>query len=567
MHLSRSTDIPAFLDFPKYYLIVGPGVPPPPSTATALARHVIEVPPFQRGIEWGGSEVDELLDTKSATLGTVILANLTGSPQPLLVDGLQRFAVGTALLVELYPEVLATPPRNRIAAAHFVRLQAEAGNFQPVFQTNSDILAKHPRLAISSTYGTLLQEIRDLVDRELRANASAFAERTQRLFLDRQVGIDLYSGFSLYSELTSSFIDINTQGLDLSPTDLLRAQFVGQGLRLNWSATDIQDMENDFTETFGRSPQTHLRTLGKFLNDAVEDGGRRSVILPNWSSLTKADIAELLGFIDSTIDASQSGSYPFLGQAHACGPQAFALVLIYYWLLDKRGRGKPDFAGGSIGTQNDLHLLLRALYRRVIDGTIFRIESAIDWLLSNSARVSTSTLADQIIQGTTSGSLIGNPDRGWLEQSLRRADLKRSRQIFNACLLPVRTSVGGPFPTIGFGRRAGDWTIDHLIPQAKVAPARVGEVEAFLLPNLAPLPASVNKGIRDLDCAIKLGPTGPYPHYQAKHPYIEWLVTKQFPAVSPSDALNDQTYLAPGSTPAIGDERIAALADILEDRL
>ncbi len=539
----------------------------PPSSATSLARHAIEVPPFQRGIEWGGPEVEELLDTKSATLGTVILANLAGRAQPLLVDGLQRFAVGTALLVELYPEVLAASPRNRIAAAHFVRLQAEAGNFQPVFQTNSDVLTKHPRLAISSSYGTLLQEVRELVNRELRTDASDFAGRVQRLFLDRQVGIDLYSGFSVYSELTSTFIDINTQGLDLSPTDLLRAQLVDQGLQLNWTAADIQDMENDFTETFGRSPQTHMRTLGKFLNSAVEDTTRRTTILSNWPGLTKADVSDLLAFIDSTIDAAQSGTYPYLGQSYACGPQAFSLVLILYWLLYKRGRGKADFAGGGFATQNDLHLLLRALYRRLIDGTIFRIESAIDWLLANAARATPGTLADQIGQGTTSGSLSGSPDRGWLEQSLRRADLKRSRQIFNACLLPVRTSVGGPFPTMGFGRKAGDWTIDHLVPQAKIAPARAGEVEAFLLPNLAPLPASVNKSIRDLDCAIKLGPTGPYIHYKDKHPYIEWLVTTQYPAVSPTSAFDDQSHLASGSTPAIGDDRIEALADILEDRL
>src|SRR5271157_2935204 len=383
MHLNRSTDIPAFLDFPKYYLIVGPGVAPPPSTATALARHAIEVPPFQRGIEWGGSEVEELLETRSATLGTVILAQLTGHPQPLLVDGLQRFAVGTALLAELYPEVLSATPRNRIAAAHFTRLQAEAGSFQPVYQTNSDVLTRHPRRAISSTYGTLLQETRELVERELRSNPSGLATKIQRLFLDRQVGIDLYSGFNVYSELTSTFIDINTQGLDLSPTDLLRAQLVEQGLQLGWSPGDIQEMENDFTDTFGRTPQSHLRTLGKYLNSAVENDAHRAAVLPTWSALTKVDVADLLSFIDATLDSAPGVTYPYLSQAYACGPQAFALVLMFYWFLSKRGRGKADFAGGTIATANDCHLLLRALYRRAIDGTIFRIEGAFDWLLSN----------------------------------------------------------------------------------------------------------------------------------------------------------------------------------------
>jgi hypothetical protein len=567
MHLNRSTVIPAFLDFPKYYLLVGPGVPQAPSTATQLARHSVEVPPFQRGIEWGAPEVEQLLDTKSATLGTVILASVDGHPQPMLVDGLQRFAVGTALLAELYPEVLAQPPRNRIAAANFVRLQADAGNFQPVFQTNSDVLTRHPRRAISTSYAALLQDVRELVTRELNTNPAAFSARVVRLFLDRQIGIDQYSGFTAYSELTSTFIDINTQGLDLSPTDLLRAQLVEQGLRLNWRPAEIQDMENDFTDVFGRSPQAHLRTLGKYLNSAIEEPALRLAILPNWQALTKADVAELLTFVDGTIQSAQSGAFPYLGESYACGPQAFSLVVIFYWLLSTRGRGKADFAGGRIASANDCHQLLRATYRRVIDGTIFRIESAIDWLLANAANATAGLLADQIAQGTTSGSLASNPDRGWLEQSLRRADLKRSRRVFNACLLPVRSSVGGPFPALGYGRGARDWTIDHLIPQVNVAPARVGENEAYLLTNLAPLPSSVNKAARNADCRLKLGPGGSYTHYADKHPYIDWLVNRQYSAVRPVSQLDDQSLLAPGAVPSIGDDRVRMIADLLEDRL
>jgi hypothetical protein len=92
-------------------------------------------------------------------------------------------------------------------------------------------------------------------------------------------------------------------------------------------------------------------------------------------------------------------------------------------------------------------------------------------------------------------------------------------------------------------------------------------VEAYLLMNLAPLPASVNKSVRDLDCGIKLGPTGPYPHYNTKHPYIEWLVDHHFAAISPASALDDQSELAPGSATHIGDSRIDELADLLEERL
>jgi len=106
-----------------------------------------------------------------------------------------------------------------------------------------------------------------------------------------------------------------------------------------------------------------------------------------------------------------------------------------------------------------------------------------------------------------------------------------------------------------------------LIPQANIAPSRAGEMEAALLTNLAPLPSSVNKSIRALDCGVKLGPTGPYVHYRDRHPYIEWLVSVHYPSVSPPNILDDQTNLVPGSSPPIGDARIRVLADILEDRL
>jgi hypothetical protein len=567
MHLNRSTDLPAFLDFPKYYLLTGPGVAPPPSPASQLARHTAVIPPFQRGIEWGASEVEELLETKSATLGTVIIASLPGSPDPLLVDGLQRFAVGTALLTELYHEVLASPPRNVLAAAHFARLRAEAGSFQPVYQTNSDVLYHHPRRAVSLSYANLLKETRELIAKELGQSPAIFAKKLERLFLDRQIGIDSYSGFAAYGELTSTFIEINTQGVDLAPTDLLRAQLVQQALHRGWSATDIQDMENDFTETFGRSPQAHLRTLGKYLNSAIADPALRVTIFPNWAALTRPEVTDLLTFLDAAFQSAKSTTFPYLSETHECGPQAFALILTFYWIQNMRGRGKPDFAGGRLATSNECHLLLRALYRRVLDGTIFRIESAIDWLLANSGTATTSGLADQTVQSTTSGSLAGAPDRGWLEQSIRRSDLKRSRRVFNACLLPVRTSVGGPFPVLNYGRGANDWTIDHLIPQVRVAPARAGETEAYLLQNLAPLPSSVNKAIRSLDCGVKLGANGPYTHYANKHPYLDWLVSTHYPGISPPTKLDDQSLLAPGAIPGIGDERVTYIADLLEDRL
>lgn len=87
----------------------------------------------------------------------------------------------------------------------------------------------------------------------------------------------------------------------------------------------------------------------------------------------------------------------------------------------------------------------------------------------------------------------------------------------------------------------------------------------MLLANLAPLPASINKPIKNLQCSIKLGPKGPYHGLEADHPYIKWLVGS-YPARGGS-RLDRQELLVTNATPAIGDQRIRAIRDLLLPRL
>ena len=567
MMLTRAASIPVYLDFPKYYLISGLGVSPPPTLAATLARNRLEVPSFQRGISWGETEVGDLIETKSSTLGTVILASLPLRENPILVDGLQRFATGTALLTALYPVVISPTPSNAAAAAHFRRLQADSSHYSPVFEANSNALAHHPRNAISSTYGRLLSEVNDLIEEGLRTDAPAFAANIERLFLERQVSLDLYSGFANFNDLTSTFIDINTQGIALSPVDLLRAQLVDQALRLDWPFGDVQDTENQFTDTFeGRGPAAHLRTLGKRINALVGNSETVTLAFPTWATLAKPEVDGFFDFVSGFIDAASVTGNGYLRELLESGPQAFSAVVLFYLLRDNEGDDKPDFLpDGRLATKADLHLILRAVYRRLIDGTIFRIEAAIDAMLRRPTGITATSLAEAINPVNVAGSLAESPDPAWLEQALRRADPKRSRRIFNACLLPSRSSPGAQFDPQIYGRGANAWNIDHLIPQVAIKPAQIGGGEALLLPNLAPLHASVNKAIRNLQCSIKLGPNGPYQGYVADHPFIKWLVNS-YSARSPSK-LDMQEFLVSNASPNLGDQRIRAIRDLLLTRL
>jgi hypothetical protein len=565
--LTRAASIPVFLDFPKYYLLAGPGVPPAPALAPTLARYRLEVPSFQRGISWGETEVGELIETRSSTLGTVILANLPHRENPVLVDGLQRFATGTALLTALYPEVISPTPSDPAAAMHFRRLQADASHYYPVFESNSNALEHHPRNAISSTYGRLLSEVTSLIKEELRSNTVDFAGNIERLFLERQVSVDLYSGFVGPNDLTNTFIDINTQGIALSPIDLFRAHLVDQAIRLSWPVGDIQDTENQFTDTFeNRSPAAHLRSLGKRFNALVGEAADVDIVFPNWDKLAKPEVDAFFDFIAGSIDAAYSPGNGYLRELLESGPQTFSAVVLFYLLRASEGAGNPDFLpGGGLVTKADLHLILRATYRRLLDGTIFRVEAAIDGMLRRPARVTASSLAEAINPSSVAGNLAGPPDAGWLEQALRRADPKRARRIFNACLLPSRTSPNAPFDPQVYGRGATAWNVDHLIPQVYVSPAQTGGREALLLPNLAPLPSSVNKSIRNLQCSIKLGSSGAYRASVGDHPYVKWLVDS-LPTRSPS-RLDQQEYLVPNASPDIGDQRIEALRSLLLPKL
>lgn len=568
--IRRAGETPPYLSLAIDYVVATPVIPP---AVSGLKLQQIQVPSFQRLIVWREENIDLLLDSKSAMFGTVIFANFPDEPW-VLVDGLQRFATATSLLNRLYPEVLSPTASNRSAAVYFTRLATMAASFQAVFDHNADALRNHSRQALRESFALLESDISNLVTTELTLHPSEFATRVERMFLDKQVAIDPYFNFERKVELTNTFINMNSQGIDLSPVDLLRAKLVDQGMARNWNAADIELMENDFTDVF-EDPlsKSTLKALGTLLNEAVDESQPRANVFPDWNHLTKTQVDELVTFISASILCARTGGLPsssrYLGEIAECGGFPFAITLLYYLRshMQDFSNGNytrthvPDFAGGSVNTTSDCHLLLRAYYRRLIDGTIARTGPiGVDILQGRYSSVS--DVANKI-NPDDAGPLSGQPNTEWLKQRLRVADKERAARIFNACLLPPRNQAGSNFNPISYGRRQGQWNMDHLIPKISILRARPGEHEANRLPNFAPLPSGVNRSIRNNPCSTKLGPLGPYAPIVASHPYIQWLVQTHFSTHTGGTVLDDQACLVANSTSHVGDQRIDHLATLL----
>src|SRR5574339_245872 len=195
----------------------------------------------------------------------------------ILVDGLQRFATATALLEKLYPLVLSPNPIEQTASKYFETLERAVSRHQPVFSHNNKVLLNHERKALIGSYQRLVTDIENLIKERIHSDPKSFAEQVRIMFIDKQVAIDPYRGFTRNRELTNTFINLNSQGVDLTDVDLLRSELVNKAFERKWSPNEIQEMENDFTEVFTSDAKKELGVLGKIVYDVITKGSPEKI--------------------------------------------------------------------------------------------------------------------------------------------------------------------------------------------------------------------------------------------------------------------------------------------------
>jgi hypothetical protein len=579
--IARRGHCPTYLEYIiKNALLPRAGRPTPEfRRLTEYAVAWVEIPNYQRGLVWDDEKFEELLDSQSVFLGNAIFGQFsiphrnapynelpaTAKDYEILIDGLQRFSIGTALLSVLHTLVFNDPPTDPAAAPHFAALKMNAVQFSPIYEHNDNELQNHPRKAVQDSYKAFRIILGNWITSELNGNAAAIAPKILRLFLTRQIAPDSYLGFPNPYEVTSTFIGLNTVRVQLNIVDWLRSILIERGSASGWTPIEVESVENRFTEIFaGKNlidPERELMPFAAIIKDAL--GGDNPIVqtqvFPSWAiGLLRSEVEAFLTFVETVFDSSAN---PYFTEIRATGAIPFAGCLCYYYRQYVGSGALPTFVTGGTSEDGELHDFLKANYRALFDGRIGRTRTHSERLLA-SPNYSLKDAGNAISRECFGHDLATPVDRDWAVAALKKADHKRAQRIFNACLLPAMR--GGSFLPLKFGKEATQYQIDHLIADSAILANQAGEPEAQSIANFAPLRRTANNRQTNLACSQKLNTGGSYANEcildKTVHPYVLWLVTNQARFGSQLDI---QSLLQSGSNPPIAQQRIEWLADQL----
>lgn len=581
MPVNRHGPCPYYIKYVTQSVLIPASAAPPPSLRDYLEADAmwVEVPYYQRGIAWGGDEVEEFMESRSVLLGNVVLGKFQRSPQrfshlppeintyAVLVDGLQRFSIGTALLAILYPEVLSTNPGKPQVASHFRRLMTKTKDIDVIFLHNDSELTNHPRRAISEAYAAFRRKLKQDVLNKLedQTRAKKLAEQVTRLFLDRQISVDLYSDFTTPIELTYTFIGMNTVRVDLTPVDLVRSMIVEKAISSEWSGDAVEGFENRFTAAFADEdkPMSHLLPFVAILKSTLEDDVRALQLFPSWSGqLSQNEVSRFLDFVEAFEGCVENWH---LQEIEACGDIPYAGLLAFFYSPFLASGQLPTFLQETDVDTAGLRDFLRANLRILLAGRIGTTRIFAERALAGDY-ANLSAYSDAISRSAVGCTIAQQVGDEWLRACLRRANMDRSRRVFNAIRLPINP--GDPFRPDVYGSKATEYNVDHLIPKSCIKPHDPGSSESETLVNFGPLPAKYNIKAKMTPCAEKLGARGIYAnwlaHEPAPHPYAQWLIANQGHIGS---QLDQQERLEANMQPDIVGQRLDWLVQYLLPRI
>lgn len=579
MAVNRGGPTPPFYEFPCKYRLSGGE---PSRNIIAIAQTEIRIPRFQRGIEWDEEKCQSLVNSKSQLFGTAILANDPNDAQVfILLDGLQRFATATAILVSLYDLIIAeNASKQQEIIDLFAPLIATTRGFKDVYFYNHQILRNSSRMIINTSYGEFYERINAYIQKELNESSNSFADKVCEMFLVKQVAVDTYTGFSSSGAINTTFRALNSESKPLTSADFIRSDLVDCASRVGWSASEIEEMEDLFSDLFDdKSNNKLIAPLSALIEDRLEN------IFPDWENFSLDQFNVFHDFVDACIENSiwsnrnTDAPFPYLHEISQCGGVPFSYTVLYYYLRyvdsEQNGAYLPDFVDqdNGISFTGELHLILRSIYRRVFDRSLGRLEVVGENVI-NRRTASARDLAEGFNPGAA-GSLDSGPDAAWLTQSLRRTNLAASKRVFNACLLPDRDTSDEDdlaFSPFRYSRGRTNWTIDHLIPRSEIISDRgPGHYEGNTICNFAPCQGRHNSALKTNPCSWKL--THNSSPYRSEsdyhiHPYHAWLIGEHVEEHRESlRSLDEKELLVVNAQPPIGDRRLLFLVEQLSNKL
>lgn len=592
MPIKRYGDTPNFYELLIQYSLVPEYTGNPPSSQVVhQTKEWLYIPNYQRGVTWDPKFINEnFLKAESPLLGHVILAQwrlssgaqdeypfknyLLESELPRdefyhLLDGLQRFSVGTIILNTLNELVFAPTGQFHDWAGHFSVLQSNIANRNTVYQYNHTQFMNHPRRAISLRYTELFNDyknaFRKIIKESKPSEIEDFLKSINFVLLNKQVAVDPFTGFTKLKDIIKVFLGVNTVRIELNEIDLIRSYLIEKGKAANWSQGDIETLENRFEKIFIARihPRANLAPFASIVLDAIENDFADRFFPSFYSKLKVKDVQYFLDFVESM--ESCSGEY--IDEIKECGHNPYAVLISWYYMdsLHFSG-GTPSFLTGGQHEDKDLHTLLRAMYRSVLDRSMNKVKKYATEICKSSTQMTVQQIADGISQDSVGYSIKRALDPNKTEILLTDIGPDQAPRIFNACLLPTLANAKS-FKPLVFGKSTNLFHVDHLIPKKRFDKTLPGGKEADRLFNLAPIPAGDNVAAKATDCSDKLKKTGLYdkPSIKNAHPYNQWLIDVQFPDPSYINKLdfNDQEYLQSHFGPDIGLNRIKKIRELL----
>jgi hypothetical protein len=588
MPISRTGACPSFLEYVTRNALIAEAGKPTPEFAqlTQYNFHWIDIPSYQRGLVWDDEMFEELLNSSSVFLGNAILGSFplpiprgrfsnvppAATDYEILIDGLQRFSIGTALLNILHAFVLADHPLKTNDAPYFAALSAQSAAWAPVYQHNDFELKNHRRNAVRESYVEFRQTLSTWIENEFnQGRAVDLAGKVQHLFLMRQIAPDIYHGFKSEYDVTSTFIGLNTVRVQLNIVDWLRSVIVDRGSNAGWSGASLAAVDNRFADVFtrGNAPEQELMPFAGIVLEALTDSRqeRGKAVFPSWGhgSLVELEVNQFLDFVEQF---KSPAANPYYLEIRQCGKIPFAGCISYYYRLYLANGGMPSFLAGGTAEDSELRAYLRANIRMLVAGRIGRTRPYSEKLLHDP--VTMLQIADDIAVSATGSDLSGQVDPAWLTATLKNTDQRRAPRVFNACLLPAVSGGSSAFNPHTYGRKGSVYQVDHMIPESYIDehPNDPGEPEARTLVNFAPVRRIANVAQSNLTCAGKLAAGGTYANEVMNdpdvHPYIQWLVSNQ---AKHGQFLDQMERLQPLANPPIAKERIDWLVQRLLPRL
>jgi hypothetical protein len=318
----------------------------------------IKIPSWQRKLVWDKIMIDSLVNSESSMFGTVILSK--GDRQTdtwTLIDGLQRFSSGTALIHALYHEVLSSTPNRPTEAPYFETLKDTLGKKIAVIEWNHKRLSNLGKRGVKASYISLYEEVKDYVTEQLDKDAEKFATAIIRSFLIRQVAVDPYAGFGEEIDLIRTFFSINSTGEKLSKIDLLRARILGHLEQKGLDGNVLDEIENNFTDTFQKERGNRYFTdlgiqmynimyyeknssqIGTTQSGQTVLGHDPFFIFPNWDDVAKEDFDEMFEYhirvaelpkIMKMVGSSPQYQWPYLAEIFPFKLPYIMLTMYYY---------------------------------------------------------------------------------------------------------------------------------------------------------------------------------------------------------------------------------------------